>query len=545
MRVMKPRVLSSLWAGAVLLALGGAGAGCDGRGLFQKKKGAPDGDIVLPPDSEVTPGGLRRLTRDEYDNTLRDLLGDTTRAGSQRLPEDVTDPFDNDYRDQLSSGVLVETVEVLAEEAAQRALADPLQRGLLVPCTPEGPGDRACLAAFIQSFGRRAFRQPLPAADVERYLALSAHAEATGDFHHGVELVLRAMLQDPRFLYRVEKGAPVAGKPGVFRLSSHEVASRLAYFLWGSTPPDWLLDRADAGILSTAEQLRDAATALLADERAKARVDRFHALWLGYHQLPHAPELTRAMREESGALVQKVVFAQGGDYFDLFRAPQTWADELLAGHYGLPSAGSGAAWVSYGASGRRGILSHGAVLSQGTRFSDTSPTQRGIWVRERLLCQTVPPPPPNANVDEPPPPTTGRNCKKDRYADHANVGSCKSCHQSMDGIGWGLESYDRAGRFRAHDDGEPDCGIDGQGDIPEYGPFEGPAGLSDRLMGSGQLEHCVATQVFRFAHGRRETAMDSPTVDHLVTRWKAEGRAFPELLLAVVTDPTFVFRKEE
>ncbi len=527
------------------LVVGGLAAGCEGRALFQTGSGA-QGGIELPKDAEVSPGGMRRLTRDEYDNTLRDLLGDTSGAGFLRLPEDVTDPFDNDYRHQQVSGVLVETVEVLAEEAAQRVLADAEKRSRIVPCTPEGPGDDACLRAFITTFGRRALRAPVPAEDVERLAALGAYAVEAQDFWFGVELVLRAMLQDPRFLYRVEVGTPVEGQPGVFRLTPYELAARLSFFLWGSTPPEWLLDQAGQGGLDSQEGVRAAAVKLLDDERARARVDRFHALWFGYHQLPHSAELTQAMREETGALVRRVIFDAPGDYFGLFRAEQTKVDDTLAVHYGLPAPGSGIAqWVSYGASGRRGILSHGALLSQGTKFSDTSPTQRGIWVRERLLCQTVPPPPPNANVDEPPASTNGSNCKKDRYAAHANVGSCKGCHESLDGIGWGLENYDRQGRFRAHDDGESECAIDGRGVIPEFGSFQGPGELSELLLDTGYLEHCVTTQLFRFAHGRRETATDAQLIDQLATKWTDEGRAFTDLLVSVASHPTFAFRREE
>ncbi len=531
------------------VAVVASAAGCQGKGLFGSSNGnqppSADTDIGLPGEAEVTASGLRRLTRDEFDNTLRDLLGETSKSG-QKLPEDVTDPFDNDYRTQQVSPSLIETVETLATEASARALADPGKRDALVQCTPTGPNDEDCLRRFVTSFGRRALRRALTEDQVKKYLALQSAAVEANDFWVGVDLVIRAMLQDPEFLYRIEGGTAVAGKPGVFRLDQWELASRLSYFLWGSMPPDWLLDLAEKGELGTTAQVRAAAQRLLQDERARVRVDRFHALWLGYHQLPHPAELTEAMRHESAALVERIVFEQNADYFDLFRAEETFVNDLLAAQYGLPLPGSASGeWISYGASGRRGILSHGSVLSQGAKFSDTSPTQRGIWVRNRLLCQEIAPPPSNVNADLPPESTNGSNCKKDRYAAHANVGACKSCHESLDPIGWGLEQFDKSGRFRTHDDDNTACTVDGKGELLGVGPFNGPSELGDRLMESGQLEYCVATQVFRFAMGRRETPRDANLIDQLVTRWRGKNRSFQELLLAIVTDPTFAHRKEE
>ncbi len=184
------------------------------------------------------------------------------------------------------------------------------------------------------------------------------------------------------------------------------------------------------------------------------------------------------------------------------------------------------------------------MLSAGAKFDDTSPTQRGIFVRNRLLCQEVPPPPPNVNVDEKPTNPTS-NCKVDRYAAHASVGNCKSCHQNFDPIGFGLENYDRAGRYRAHDLNEPGCLISGDGQIAEVGPFKGPAGLSDLLVSQTNLDRCVVTQVFRFTMGRRELPGDLNLIDELSERFKQKNRPFAELLVDFVSGETFAFRAEE
>lgn len=526
-----------------MMALAATAAGCEATAEFQLPENG--GPVTLPADALAGVSGARRLTRTEYDATLRDLLGDATNSGFALLPADSNDPFDNDYKTQIASAMLVEAVERLAIDAVRRALADPGKRDALVQCAPSGPGDAECLRRFVTDFGRKALRRPLSEEEVTGYLALQSYAVEANDFYVGVELVMRALLQQVEFLYRVELGTPVAGKAGTFRLSPFELATRMSYFLWGSTPPEWLLDLAQNDELRSTAHIRAAAQRLVDDPRATERVDRFHALWLGYHQLPHPVDLTNAMRAESGALVKRVVFDDRGDYLDLFRATETYATDALANHYGLPGAGgSTAQWVSYGASGRKGLLSHGSVLSAGAKFNDTSPTQRGIFVRTRLLCQEVPPPPPNVDVDQIPQSPTS-NCKKDRYSAHASVGNCKSCHQNIDPVGFGLESYDRAGRYRTHDDNEPACLIDGQGVISELGGFNGPAGLSDLLVASGGLDRCVVTQVYRFAMGRREAPADAALVEKLTESFRQKNRPFAELLLDFVADETFAFRMEE
>jgi hypothetical protein len=512
----------------------------------QNKAAAPDKSIT-----GVGESGARRLSRNEYDNTLRDLLRDESRSGYSKLPEDVNDPFDNDYLTQETSAVLVEAAETVATEAADRLLADPAKRDQVVGCTPSGVPDEdaACLRSFVVHFGRLALRRPLRSDEIERYLAFDDFAAEGGDFYIAVKLVIRSMLQNPEFLYRVEIGKPVQGRPGLFRLTDWEVATRLSFFLWGSTPDDALLDLAAAGKLSTPEDIRTAALRLFDDSRARARVDRFHALWLGYHQLPHAAALTASMRTETAALVERIVFDEDRPWTDLFTSPETYVDANLAAIYGMPAPASGFAWEPYAGPGERaGILSHGSFLSVAGKFGDTSPTQRGKLIRERLLCTPIPPPPPEVNVDEPPTSQTS-NCKFDQYEEHRSSGSCSSCHTQMDPVGFGLENFDQTGKWRAHDNGEPDCLIAGDGELFGAGEngvilFNGPAELGSALLESGDIESCLIKQVFRFAAGRREQAEDWPFIDALASSF-SESHRFEQLLLDVVTAKQFGYRQEE
>lgn len=501
------------------------------------------GDDPEPPPDVVGPVGMRRLTRYELDNTVRDLVGDATRPAQQLLPEDPRTPFDNEYAEQVVSQPLVESIEILAKGVAERLIADPERLDAVVGCTPSGVDDEACMRSFVEDFGRLALRRPLQAAEVDDFVALGMdYAAQAGEFHTGVEVIVRAMLQDAELVYRIELGTPVDGEPGLFRLTPYELASRMSYFLWGSTPDAALLDAAEAGQLDAPAGVRDTAIAMLDDPRARTHVDRFHALWLGYAELPHAQDLTNAMREETAALVQRTVFDAPSSWLDLFTADETWLDTTLAEHYGLPAPAGGEGWVSYGSSGRMGILSHGSFLSVASNVADTSPTKRGKLVREQLMCQTIPPPPPDVMADNPPEGTA--ECKIDRYAIHAE-GVCAGCHDQMDLVGFGLEAFDRAGRFREHDDGLPQCPIAGEGELVGIGTFVGPAGLAELLVEGELLEGCVAQQLYRYAMGRDVEVVDGPLVDDLVAEFVAAGYRFDELMLAVVTHEAFGYRREE
>jgi hypothetical protein len=489
----------------------------------------------------------RRLSRAELDNVLSDVLSDTTGPASKALVEDEYAPYDNDYTLQSASQALIDGLSSLAEDVAKRAVADPARRAKLVPCTPQNAGDAACFRQTIEQLGARLLRRPLTSDEVTAYLTLQSFATENNpsvphDFYTGVELFLRAVLQDPEFLYRVEVGSPTA-TAGVSKLNQFELASRLSFLVWGSTPDDALAAEARAGALESASARQVSARRLLNDARARAQLHRYHALWLGYRAIPHPAALTREFQMETTALIDRVVFEEHRDYLDLFRLPETFLDVALADHYGLPHPSGAQGWVAYGSSGRAGILSHGSVLSAFSKFSDTSPTQRGIFIQTRLLCQDIPPPPASVNVDQPP--AAGQSlCKTERYAQHRANASCASCHGLIDPIGLGLEQYDIAGRFREHDDGAPACVLDGVGELPGHGTFKGPGELAQKLTENGLIEACAVRQYLTFAAGRRLRADEQPLVDAELGSLRGNGRDLSEMIVALVGSDAFALRKE-
>jgi hypothetical protein len=268
-------------------------------------------------------------------------------------------------------------------------------------------------------------------------------------------------------------------------------------------------------------------------------------MWLGYYTLPHAAELTNAMREETRALLDEVIFDNPRSYMDVFRATGTFVNDTLAQLYGLTPPGSDQpVWVDYGETGRQGILSHGSFLSVLARFGDTSPTQRGILIRTRLLCQSIPPPPPDVDVDNPPEAGEELPCKQDRYEAHRDGGTCQACHQLIDPVGFGLEQYDQLGRFRTHEADAPECEITGEGEI-DGTPFNGPSGLADYIVDNDLLDTCFVSQVYRFAMGHEAGVDDMRYLDDLSTAFRENDHRFDQLVLSLVADEAFSYRREE
>jgi hypothetical protein len=503
----------------------------------------------------VGPGNLstasasvaRRLSRTELTNLVRDVLGDDSGSPAKFLAEDQYGPFDNDYTLQHASGALIESLEAMADDVADRAVS-AANRAKIVPCTPTGPSDAACLRRTIETVGQKLYRRPLSEEQITAYLTLQSYAtevnaDVPHDFYTAVNLVLRSMLQDPEVLYRIETGTP-SGEPGIFKLDNYELASRLSFLLWGSGPDDALLDQAKAGALLDAGSRATEAARLLGDPHARAQLERFHAMWLGYRAIPATADLAAAFSMETNKLIDKIVFDQPSSYLDLFTSTQTYVNATLAAQYGLTPPAGGEGWVSYADDKRAGILSHGSVLAAFSKFSDTSPTQRGIFVQTRLLCNKVGNPPANVNVDQPPA-APDKVCKLDRYDAHRTLASCAGCHSQLDPIGYGLENYDIGGKYRTHDDAHEECILPDKGELPGFGEFSGPGQLGRLLVDGGKIEQCFVQQLLTYAVGRELRAEESATKDALLAAFKGDAYDLQTLLKTYVSDERFALRQEE
>jgi Protein of unknown function (DUF1592)/Protein of unknown function (DUF1588)/Protein of unknown function (DUF1587)/Protein of unknown function (DUF1595)/Protein of unknown function (DUF1585) len=500
----------------------------------------------MAPDSAP----LRRLTHWEYDNTIRDLLGDDARRGTGFPTETSATGFDNEAAGLQVSAMLAEEYMRAAEEIATAAVADLPS---LLPCDPAAIGEDACAAALVDTLGPRAYRRPLTDAQRTRLLDLYAAAKAEHGFSEAIGLVVQALLQSPWFLYRVELGMPDPEGADVVPLDDWELASRLSYLLWGSMPDDALFDAAAAGALSAPDELRAQAERMLEDPRAREAVASWGRQWLRLDDVDHLDrdpglypelddELRISMKAETSAFIEHVVFDGEGDLGTLLTASYGFPDDRLAALYGVADPGSLLPTkAELPASERAGLLTQASILALTAKPDQSSPVQRGAFVRERLLCETLPEPPPG--VDTTPPTVDPDLPTRQRYEQHASDPTCAACHRLIDPIGFGLEHYDAIGRFRTDDGGAP---VDARGELLGLAggdvAFEGAVELAGVLAGREELRRCFVEQWFTYAWGRAPAADDACTADELYASFDAAGQDVRALLVALTQTAAFRHR---
>jgi hypothetical protein len=346
-----------------------------------------------------------------------------------------------------------------------------------------------------------------------------------------------------------EGGASAEGT--VARVSSYEMASRLSYLLWGSMPDDALLDAAGKNELDTPARVLAQAQRLLADERAKPTVARFFEQWLDLNKVANVdksaslfPKFTKdvrgLLRQEQDLFLKDVVFG-GGSLNTLLLGDYTYMNKDLASYYGVSGpTGSAFVKVQLDTTKRSGFLTSGGFLASYAKVDQSSPVQRGFFVRERFFCTTPPPPPPD--VDTNPPKPDAMRTTRERFADHEKSESCAGCHKLMDPIGFGFEQFDAAGLWREKDNGKP---VDATGSLVATdvdGDFQGALELAHKLSESADVRQCVVKQLFRFGYGRSEGDVDRCTLAELETKFAESGLHFQELVLALTQTDTFMYR---
>lgn len=493
------------------------------------------------------------MTRFEYNNTIRDLLGDTSEPANGFVAEEESLGFDNQAAALGVTQLLAEQYMRASEQIAARAVLHPerLMRG----CDPAAQGAFACADLLIQGFGARAFRRPLEPSEVQRLTDLFGWGEAEYGFSSAVGLVLQAMLQSPHFLYRVELGMPDPTEGDVVRLTPNEIASRLSYLLWGSMPDDALFAAAEAGELDTPEQIEAQARRLLEDERAHQAVANFHTQWLGLGHIDtitkdpvmypaYTEDLRPLWRAETEAFLNHVVFEdEAGDVEALLTAPYSMMNAELAAFYGVPGPASDAfERVELDPARRAGFLTHASLLSVLAKPDQSSPVHRGKFVRERLLCQILEPPP--NDVEIVPPKVEPGVPTRERFRQHRDNPACAGCHQRMDPVGLGFEHYDGIGLWRDTDEGFP---VDATGEVFQSrdadGPFDGALELARKLATSDEVRQCVVTQWFRFGYGRAEQDDDQCTLEQLNRAFAGGGYNIKALLVALTQTDAFRYRR--
>ncbi len=508
---------------------------------------APSGPEPFSP----APGAFKRLTRTEYLASLRDLLGEVDVGDLE--PDTFAEGFAKVGSRQVAISLHgVEKYELAAEDATQQVFGDAARRSAFVGCTPSGIGDTGCFGSFVTRFGRLAFRRPLSDAEQQRYTSLAGQLAVTlEDPLEALRMTTKAFLMSPHFLYRVERGEPQPSS-AFWRLTNYELASSLSYFLTNSTPDAELLDAAAQGALSTVDGIRAQAERLLSGPGGRAAVANFAAELLrlgvlsGRAKDPELfPDYTQALQDaiarEATALFQSVVFDRRASALELFTTRSTVVNADLARLYGLDAASLARdAWqeVELPASGlRAGLLGTAAFLALNANQKEGSPTHRGKFIRELLLCEDIPPPPPDVStvIEDPPPGVV--LTKREKLAAHREQPVCAGCHQMMDPMGLTLENFDAIGAYRETEQGLP---IDATGDLDGIA-FDGPVELGALLAADPRTSECLVENLYKYATGRANSSGDAAVIAELAERFAQSGHDLQSLMIDLVSSDGFRF----
>jgi len=439
-------------------------------------------------------------------------------------------------------------------------VATPEKLATLLPCTPEGDGS-ACASQFIAQFGRRAFRRPLSASELASYNGFYAQGaglyEAGSSFEQGVRFVIEAMLQSPKFLYRIELSDTVESGTKI-ALNGSEVATRLAYMLWNSGPDDALLDAAESGELGTPEGVEAQARRLLADLRSRDPVADFHAQWLDLRKLTnlqknqsvfpnYKPEMAPAMAEETRRFIEHVIFELDGDYAALMTAPISFVNADLASIYGLQGVGPDFVEVDLDPLQRGGILTQPSMLATHAFPHLSSPIHRGAFMQTQILCNPLPPPPGDADFNLPPVEGEIKTTRQQVEAHTESKEYCSGCHKGLvNPPGFAFEHYDALGQWRTEENMVP---IDSSsGFVGRYNTkfvFTDAIDMIDQIVASDEGPRCYLTQWFRYGFARGEQKVDQCTLDELHEALEGEGYNIQELLVAMTKTTAFRYRAVE
>lgn len=498
----------------------------------------------------VEPGDvvLKRLTKAQYHNAIKDLFGDDVAVPISLEPDVEEEGFLVVGGSVSSISALgVERYESASYEIAEQAM-EPEMRTAIMPCEPQAVVDAACVNMFLTKFGRRVFRRPLSSDEVGRYTAVATKAAATlGDFHDGLVFAIAGLLQSPHFLFRAELLSPNEGRGTVARFGDYEMASRLSFFLWNTTPDNALLDAAERGELTDDVDLELQIDRMLRSDKAREGVRNFFrerfTLWLlddlvkdGAIFTSMSADLGPEAREETLLLIEHIVFDRGGDYRDLFTTKTSFINRRLAALYGVQAPTlDGFGQTEYAAtSPRRGLLGHASLLSLFSHPVSTSATLRGKFIRKVLLCGDIPPPP--ADVDTSlPEPSEVHPTLRDRIQEHLTNPNCAACHSFLDPIGLGLEQFDGIGKYRTL---ENDAVIDPSGEL-DGADFSDASGLGQAIHDHEDVSTCLVRHLYRYANGQVETDGDEALIEQLSEQFAYDGHRIAALLKRIALSDGF------
>ena len=499
---------------------------------------------------------IRRLTKVEFGNTLRDLFG-VDPAVARELPEEV---FGEGYLNTLSP-LQSEQYLAIANEVLDRILAPegkpptPVQKRLFGETPKAGADLRAAAKGVARSLARTAYRRPPTEAEVDVLVGVFDLARANQlAYPAALRLMLKAVLVSPQFLFITPAKEPEPGRE-IVPLDDHQLASRLSYLLWATLPDAELSALADGGKLREPAVLRAQVKRLLLDRRSRALFDGFGAQWLGVGGLQTKtfdtakfPQMTSAMRAamyDEARLFFESIVRENRSVVSFVDSDFTFLNGTLATLYGLEKTVTGPELrkVKLADPNRGGILGMPGILATTSFPNRTSAVKRGVWVLEQVLGQHVPPAPANVPALEKQDPKKVANLTlRQRTELHRTNPVCANCHKVLDPIGFGLENFDAIGRWRNQDDtGGP---IDAAGELPGGKHFTSPKELKAIIAArKDDLARNLTEKLLAYALCRQLEGYDEIVVDHLMETIAKDGYRMQTLITEIVTSYPFVQRR--
>ena len=498
---------------------------------------------MIPP-----PGGMRRLTPSQYVGSVEIILGDVAAAAAAPPPLPQLGHFDTTTaNNEPLTPTDIERYESSAMAIGTAVMSNSAQLNAKVPCVAAGQ-DPGCYEEVVSVIGRLAFRRPVTDAERTQLLDIANAGYEWGgnDFLTGIKYLVAAILQSPNFLYVVEVGEPT-GVGDQRQLGDYELASRLSFFLLGHTPDTALLDAAEGGQLRTDDQIRSTALEMLSRPKARERLSEFYDELYRLRDLANkgkdaamfptfTPELAAAMRQETLLLIQNVVFEEESSFMGIFDANYTFVNDDLAQLYGISPPAFPWQLVPLPVDqGRAGFLTHPAFLTVFSHPNINSPTRRGLFVQEVLLCTDIQPPPPGVNA-MPPSPAEGQTLREWMESQHNVEPGCATCHGQMDPLGFAFERFSPIGGFRQLDNGQP---IDSSGDVGGLGSFGGANELASILRNDPRTPNCVVRNLYRSTLGHDEGLDQADGLALLEQAFTDSDFNYKVLMVELTVNPLF------
>ncbi|HXI58882.1 MAG TPA: DUF1592 domain-containing protein [Polyangia bacterium] len=539
---------------ATSFLLGGCTGAIDGGMQGKPGQTPPPGDtsVTRSPQCASAPlatgaAYLRRLTRWEYANSVTDTLNvKLSEAQLALIPSDIrANGFSNDFGGQLASFDSADHYSQIADAVGTTLAQTTNWLASFAMCSDTGA---TCRDNIIRGLGLRLFRRPVTPEEATAFgglfdLAVAAGIGAAPD---AARHVVRAMLQSPQFLYRLEAQTPSAGNVNGRALDSYEFATRLSYLTWGSAPDQALLDAAAKGDLASPDKLQSQVARMLAQPRARENIQRYFREWLTLDDLDDAtrgpnftPALAAAMKQETlDDVADQLWDGKKPLVSTMLTTRTTIVSPVLAPFYGLGMPDASGHLSLAGAPNRVGLLTQAGVLTV-DGDANASIVQRGLFVFRNLLCQEVGLPPPGATAVMLAPDTASERQKSDARLQHQ---PCQSCHGEFDPLAYAFEPFDSMGQVQTKDANGNAVRQDGY--LPETmgpsRPYDSVLAYMDLLAKDPRVSACVAAKIAQFAWGRALTSDDQCMVADIQIRMNASANhSFADLITAVATNANF------